>query len=179
MNTTFRPIHATEKSVIETICQESGNPDIKQFPNYWTRFKNWESNPPCILIDDDTKRIIGFAAFTMQKKGTYCNFYAFSVLPEFRRMGYGERIWRCTLLLAKSMGKTRIKAGANINYSGYAFFTNKLGWKPIAKKGNEYRFDANITDVECIEDFKRIVKNQDIPPDDELSKYKNMEECFL
>ncbi len=173
----FRRMLPEEKEIVINIAKSTDNSDIRSFPNYWTRFKNWESNPPFVLIKDN--EIIGFTGMTFQKTGIYVNFYAFAISPKHQRKGYGKIIWDFTLKEASNQGKTRIKLGANVKKSGYIFF-KKLGWQPIAKKKNEYKFDANIKDITSIENFIiKVSKGPDEPPQKELLKYLQMDECYL
>lgn len=173
----FRRATLDERDAVEKIAKSTNNPDIKSFPGYWYKFGNWENNRPFILIDNDS--IVGFTGATFQKNGTYMNFYAIGVKPELGGQGYGRLLWENTLLEAIKLGKQRVKLGAKKKYAGYAFFT-KMGWKPIARKGDEYRFDVSIKGVKNFEEFKaRLQEPQDRPPETELQKYKSMDECFF
>jgi GNAT superfamily N-acetyltransferase len=164
------------KPVIETICKAVDNPAVKSFPNIWTRFENWDKQPPYVAKMEDV--VVGFMGLTVNK-GEYVNFYDFAVLPECQHMGVGSALWEAALIVAREAGKTRIKCSADERYGGFPFYTRKLHWAPIAKKGYEYKFDAFIEGVGSVREFIMNRKRDLVqPPDKELEKYKKMDEFY-
>lgn len=142
-----------EKDRIIEICKSTDNPAIKSFPNYWTRFHNWEKAPPFILIVDGI--IVGFTALTFQKRGVYANHYAFAVDKDYQRMGYGERLWEIALQEAKKHGCKKIKTKADERKSGFSFY-HKCGWVPIGKDGHDFVYEADLENINDFEDFKKF-----------------------
>ena len=169
-----------EKPLIKEICKSIPEDyNIREFYAIWSRFHNWEKNPPIVALEVGNNEILGFSAMTFQKRNVYCNHYAFAVKPEKQGQGIGTFLWDATIKEAKRAKKTRIKTSADQTHAGYHFFL-KLGWKPIARKGTEYKFEASIENVNNIEDFKNeLRKGHTEVPISELIKYKYMDECFF
>jgi GNAT superfamily N-acetyltransferase len=149
-NYEYRLMKPEEKEEIIAICKSVSNPSIKQFPNYWTRFKNWERNPPYVLIVNG--KIAGFTALTFQKRGVYSNHYAFCVRPELQRQGFGGILWEIALKEAKNHNCKKIKTKAHEKYSGYTFFT-KLGWEPIGKEKHDFIYEIDLENINNLQDF--------------------------
>lgn len=158
---------------IKKICKLVDNTTVRSFPNIWTKFNNWEKNPPYIVLED--KEIVGFMGFTINKN-EYINFYDFAVLPDKERKGIGSLLWNKVLEIAQENNKTRIKTSAHEDYSGYHFFRFKLNWNPIAKKRKEFKFNAFIENINNLESFINSKEKHKIPDEKELNRYKKMDE---
>jgi len=164
-----------DKTQIKIICESVDNKTVKSFPNIWERFNNWEKNPPYVVEIDG--KIIAFMGFTINRNN-YINFYDFAVLPEYQRKGIGSALWDKVIKIATENSKTRIKCSAHIDYGGYFFYTKKVNWKPIARKGKEYKFDALIEGIDNINDFTKSIKKQTPPDKKEIERYQRLDEYF-
>ena len=165
----YRRMLPEEKPFIESLCKEIKNPDIKSFPGYWTRFKNWENNPPFVLLKDNI--IVGFTAIIFPKTKLYANHYAFAVKIDMQRQGLGEKLWDITIKESKKANKKFIRTGANSKYLGYTFFKEKLGWQPYFSKDNKFKFEADITSINDYQEFKNNIKKFATKPIKQLSDY--------
>lgn len=161
---------------IYKICKLTNNTTVKSFPNIWTKFKNWERNPPYIVLEDG--EVVGFMGFTINKN-EYINFYDFVVLPDKERKGIGSLLWNKVLEIAQENNKTRIKTSAHEDYPGYHFFRFKLKWNPIAKKGKQFKFDAFIGNINNLRGFINSKEKHKIPDEKELNRYKKLNYKYL
>ena len=73
----------------------------------WYRFKNYDSNPPLVMFDDDEPVALIFA--TQSKRSRYVNLYEIVTLEGKEGNGYASRIWSQYMQGAFDNGMERLK----------------------------------------------------------------------
>ena len=73
----------------------------------WFRFKNYDKNPPYVLIDDGDP--VAFIFATTSKKTRYVNLYEIVTLEGKEGNGYASEIWDLFVEKTFSQGMERIK----------------------------------------------------------------------
>jgi hypothetical protein len=63
----------------------------------WYRFKNYDSNPPLVMFDDEEPVALIFA--TQSKRSRYVNLYEIVTLEGKEGNGYASRVWSHALLI--------------------------------------------------------------------------------
>lgn len=173
----LREMLSFERQELTDLCKAQKNPTIRSFPNYWTWFRNWDTHPPLVLVEEG-KGIIGFIGFVLQKSKEYVNLYGFAVRPEEQRKGLGSLMFEEMLYIAHCAGVKRVKTRADERFPGYQFFYKKLGWNPIAKIGREWIFDAKV--FPTLEEFKEnLPRFYEGIPVKQMEKYLKMDRCAL
>lgn len=74
----------------------------------WYRFKNYESNPPFVLYDDEGYEV-AFVFATYSSRSKYINLYEIVTLEGAEGNGYASRIWEDTMRDAYDNGMRRLK----------------------------------------------------------------------
>lgn len=72
----------------------------------WFRFKNYENNPPYVLIDGEP---VAFIFATLSKKTRYVNLYEIVTVEGKEGRGYASEIWDRFVEAAYNQGMERIK----------------------------------------------------------------------
>ena len=141
--------------------------DTKQFIGVWTRFKNWEKNPPIVAIDGHG-RIVGFHAATFNKK-VYVNSYYQFVSSKARGKGLGGNMFFRVLLEASKRGLTRFKAAARVDGDGDRFYKG-FGMEPISYDKDHNYYDVGISsDLNSDNDW---TNSSPMPPKERLRHIK-------
>jgi hypothetical protein len=73
----------------------------------WYRFKNYDSNPPLVMFDDEEPVALIFA--TQSKRSRYVNLYEIVTLEGKEGNGYASRIWSQYMQGAFDNGMERLK----------------------------------------------------------------------
>ena len=75
--------------------------------NLWTRFKNYDRNPPMALVKNDRKVSIIFATFN---KNFYANLYEIVTVQGHEGKGYASQLWeQFTHYAVEKQGMKRLK----------------------------------------------------------------------
>lgn len=133
------------------------HPLTKGFIGVWTRFTNWDNNPPIIALDE-RDRILGFHAATFNKK-IYVNSYYLYIVDGYRGDGLGGDLFEYAIKEALSRKLTRYKMACKINGDGDIFYRG-FGLKPVARNAHHHFYDFSI---EGFKSLDKLPKNKNIP----------------
>jgi GNAT superfamily N-acetyltransferase len=132
------------------------HPLIKEFPGVWTRFKNWEANPPMVALNEKRK-IVGFHVATFNKK-LYINSYYLYVDDEYRGKGVAGALFEYSIIEAQKRGLTRYKNACMAGADGERFYRG-FNLKPIARNEDHIFFDFSIAGVKKLSQLS-IIKDE-------------------
>lgn len=80
---------------------------IKASHSLWTRFKNYQTNPPFAWTDNN--KIVAIIFATMSKRTKYVNLYEICTVEGEEKKGYATKIWSAYINNAYRSGMQRIK----------------------------------------------------------------------
>lgn len=92
---------------------ESQNPEgkntkfLKSSHNLWFRFKNYDKQPPYVLLDEEDPVAFVFATFS--KRSRYINLYEIVTAEGQEGNGYASEIWERVMTTAYAAGMERLK----------------------------------------------------------------------
>jgi len=136
-----------EREEIEVLSQT--DQAVKDLKYLWRFWKNWKPNSMPIVAREHG-RLIAFHAASFGKK--YVNTYFRLTLPEFRGQGVGRKMRDFLLAEAQHRSIPRYKFKMSVN-EDEQFWTGH-GVEPFGRKGEEFLFDVDISEVCCTQDLK-------------------------
>jgi len=153
-----RFLSTSKKGELEQVLElAKSHPAIREFPNLWTRWGNWEAYPPIIAWNYSLLgggvNIVGLHAVTFNRRNPYTNSYYIFVHPDYEGQGVGGVMLEETLRQSRIAGNTRFKNLVPEDSPGLAFWTG-FGLRPLFKDDKGvYRFDINLAGVHSVKDL--------------------------
>jgi|TARA_R110000803_G_scaffold103168_2_gene171285 hypothetical protein len=106
---------------------------LKASHSLWTRFKNYEKNPPCILYVDKVPVSVIFATCSTRTK--YINLYEIVTIQGQERKGYANKIWSEFIKHWHKNGMSRIKLSCTPESIGFHKKNGLVFWS-VDKQGS-------------------------------------------
>jgi hypothetical protein len=104
-------VEICNESEVKHLCSNSpegrNTKFLRSSHNLWTRFKNYENNPPFILRENNKAVALIFA--TMSQRSSYVNLYEIVTVEGQEGKGHASNIWDAYVYHACSQGMNRIK----------------------------------------------------------------------
>ena len=99
---------------------------LKASHSLWKRFKNYDSHPPFVLIEDNDAVAIIFA--TNSKRTNYINLYEIVTIQGHERKGYGSKIWNQFVKYWANTQMERIKLSCTPDSIGFHIKNGLVFW---------------------------------------------------
>lgn len=128
-----------------------GSPAVKDIVYNWRRWRNWESSPPIVALDEGTGVIVGFHAAVFQQRGIHVNSYYQLVDPSMQGQGLGGKMVDFLINLASQKHLLRLKFKCPVDSPGQLFWEG-FGAFPFAQDGHQYWYDMDIASCTSIAD---------------------------
>lgn len=110
----------------------------------WTRFKNWQANPPMVYVSQD--KIVGMHMYTESKSYMYT--YFIWVHPSYRKQHVAVEMLRHSMrdtVLLQTYNHMRWKLKCSIDNKAGTAFWNHIGLTPMGHSSHEYYYDASVS----------------------------------
>jgi hypothetical protein len=143
--------------------------EVDEFVYLWTRYKNWEANPPVVALMGGT--ICGFHGVSFagpKPKWRYINSMAQFVLEEFRGKRIAGAMIDFILKEGDKRSMHRLRFRCPIGGEGMDCWMG-FGVKPFAQCEKDYWFDIDIVGVDSVKELIRLaseLSNFMIPTED-------------
>ena len=133
-----------DKKEILELVKSSDNEDIKNLKNWWKAIEYYASvakNITTTLVYlNDEKKIIGFIYYLHKKNKNVIKLYAIGNLSSGKEKGVGSIMMKELLYYASFIKCPYIEFDSDKRFSGYNFFTKKMGYKPTSKKDETHDY---------------------------------------
>jgi len=130
---------------IKIIIKNVDNPVIKDLFKWYNAIEFYcKGNTEMIcFFEPTTNDLVGF--YYVAKNKMSMKLYAICCNPAKQRCGIGKILWEHMVARAKELKYESIVFDSDKRFSGYQFFTKKLGLKPIEQKTEfEDKFKINL-----------------------------------
>jgi len=173
---TVRLSTVSEQLAIEAMA--ASDPAVKEFVFLWRRWKNWESHPPIVVLDDSQESpvVVGFHAVSFGTRSRYANSMYQFVMPRMRGQRLGGLMVDYLLALAHVRGCTRLKMKTPFESQGRTFWEG-FGLHPFGRDDHHVLFDVSLDGVTCGADLARV--DSYAVPAPYLAKYPTTIKLFL
>jgi len=121
------------EEIIENSPDGKNTKFLKASHSLWKRFKNYDSNPPFALVENNEYVAVIFA--THSKRTNYINLYEIVTVQGHERKGYGSKVWNNFVAHWSNKGMQRIKLSCTPDSIGFHMKNGLVFWS-VDKSGS-------------------------------------------
>ena len=126
---------------------------IDEFQAVWSRWKEWDDNPPYLAVDGDV--LAGFCGYKVTKTGSL-NLVTIWVHDDYRKQGVATQLLNYMLADGQRRGALRLRLSCYKDPPDSYNFWCHYGLQPCGETEKEFIFDLDvegITNTGLLEDY--------------------------